>query len=643
MDYNELLNSIINDDLVTFEKLTRPNSTYNVCFGRFPSLSLCYLYGAVTILKTHEGDMLKYSDGEYIFADESIKIYEDFKVVAEKCLRFYLNGKKVEPIEMLAILGKSSHLKTVWGFAPKKAEQLPLIEKIYALKFDAECLATEERIIVPDIKLKDEKKRVVGLWAIGSLCVTLVLAGLLIAFLFAVGVGTQKMPLNVYTGKALVAQAGNADYIKLCSDVTVTESAEESSSVIDGDGHTVTLTNTSFIETFKGEMKNVRFVFSVKGKVEDDLAIIIDNQGKLSSITVVSNMDFTEDTSADNVYVCALTVNNSGEISNCEIEISAKGSSNGEGNAYLSGLCATNSGKLTDVTVRGSLQADTVDAAGVCVENSGEIVNAYNYADVSQTSAYISNDGEDASAYSLWNPNCAGVVLTNKNEGSVYGCANYGNVGVVSTVEIPKGENGSPLAVSEAFSGGVVAINLGAVGHSKNLGEVSVESVDAYAYVGGVVACNTTSQNNIFTVVGVVDNCYSKGKIAVNTQALTLAGGIVGYNAGGVKSSYTDCEYEKGENENQAIGGIIGMDLCDVAFGQIVYNSNVSSNYSVAKDSAPYAIGALSYRTMMGVTQNVLTSENLLYVDANGNKYIGQYNYAIDSLDLIKDSEGYWE
>ena len=643
MDYNELLDSIINDDLVTFEKLTRPNSTYNVCFGRFPALSLCYMYGAITILKTHEGDMLKFSDGEYVFADETIKVYEDFKAIAEKCLRFYLNGKKVEPIEMLALLGKSSHLRTIWGFAPKKQEQYALIEKIYALKFDRECLATEERLVVPDIKIKDEKKRAAGIWALGSFAFTIVLAALLTAFMFVIGLGTQNMPLKVYNGNTLVRQAGNSEYIKLCSDVTVEETIDSSAAVIDGCGHTIKAENKAIFKTFTGKLTNVKISFSIRGDIKESVALIMDNQGVLNNVTVNAVLDFTEETEEDNVYVAVLTVNNSGEIDGCSATVSANCSSNGEGNAYLAGICGVSTGRISNVTVSGEFEGDTVYIAGVCVENSGEIDSATNKANVLQTSAYISEPNEEGN-YSLWNPNCGGVVLTNKNEGSVQNCANEGNVTVLSKVEIPMDDKGNVLARAEAFSGGIAAINLGRVVHCKNLGEVKIESSGAYAYIGGVVACNTTSQiSPILSAMGVVENCYSKGTVIVDTTVLTLAGGIVGYNAGGVAVCFTDTVFEKSENENQAIGGIIGMDLCDMAFSQIVYNSNVMNNYSVKSEVAPYAIGALSYRTIMGQTQNILVQEGMLYIDSNQNKYVGQYNYAIPSLDDLKESEVYWE
>ena len=40
----QIFEAIKNDDLNLFKSLVLSNSDLNLCFGRFPLLSLCYLY-----------------------------------------------------------------------------------------------------------------------------------------------------------------------------------------------------------------------------------------------------------------------------------------------------------------------------------------------------------------------------------------------------------------------------------------------------------------------------------------------------------------------------------------------------------------------------------------------------------------------
>ena len=124
-----LFESIKKDDLNLFSTLIDGNE--NVCYGRFPILSLCYLYGSKKIIKKHKKRFYKIA--EYKKVDEYLEIYKAFKPLASRALRLYTNGALVTPLEMLAILGKDHFVKKEYNkfYRDKKIEKS--LEKIYLI------------------------------------------------------------------------------------------------------------------------------------------------------------------------------------------------------------------------------------------------------------------------------------------------------------------------------------------------------------------------------------------------------------------------------------------------------------------------------------------------------------------------------
>ena len=53
-NYERLLRAIIDDNIEEFSSLVKSNATKSIRFGRFPLLSLLYLYGSKRILKVYE-------------------------------------------------------------------------------------------------------------------------------------------------------------------------------------------------------------------------------------------------------------------------------------------------------------------------------------------------------------------------------------------------------------------------------------------------------------------------------------------------------------------------------------------------------------------------------------------------------------
>ena len=78
-ELNQLFESIKKDDLKSFSSLMLSKSDLNICFGRFPILSLLYLYGSYQILDKYEKWLLP---------------IHNFNIVEERYLRLFPNLSK---------------------------------------------------------------------------------------------------------------------------------------------------------------------------------------------------------------------------------------------------------------------------------------------------------------------------------------------------------------------------------------------------------------------------------------------------------------------------------------------------------------------------------------------------------------------
>ena len=112
VEYNSLINAIKSNDLVLFSKFVKNNE--NTSFGRFPILTLLYLYNAKKLIKVYKDELLRVK--YFNIVAEPLEFYHKFKVVAGRSLRLYLNDNIVSPIEMLAILNRDSEVKKLYGY-----------------------------------------------------------------------------------------------------------------------------------------------------------------------------------------------------------------------------------------------------------------------------------------------------------------------------------------------------------------------------------------------------------------------------------------------------------------------------------------------------------------------------------------------
>ena len=110
----KLLNTVKKDDIKSFNSMMRDTNLGNLRMGRFPVLSLLYLYGARRILSAYETGFLKISKWESV--GEPIEVSQLFAKKAGKCMRLYFD-EIVSPLEMLLILDRTRRVKKAYPVA----------------------------------------------------------------------------------------------------------------------------------------------------------------------------------------------------------------------------------------------------------------------------------------------------------------------------------------------------------------------------------------------------------------------------------------------------------------------------------------------------------------------------------------------
>ena len=112
INYNDLFNAIVDDNIDVFSSLIKGNE--NLSFGRFNILSVCYIYSAKKIIKKYSEKLLKIK--KYNVVGEPTKIYKDFRFKAGRCLRLYVGKQNViNVLEILAILHKDNLVKKLFN------------------------------------------------------------------------------------------------------------------------------------------------------------------------------------------------------------------------------------------------------------------------------------------------------------------------------------------------------------------------------------------------------------------------------------------------------------------------------------------------------------------------------------------------
>ena len=589
----ELFASIKEDNLKAFSSIMLSNSDLNIRFGRFPILSLLYLYNSSSILSKYEKLLLPIKKFEEVF--EPFDAYKKFKLYAKKSLKLFSGEKIIQPIEMLAVVDNRSHLCKFYKLLHKNEEICSRLSKIYNLTHNLETVVNEEKIEISRKPLNLKQRLIASV-----ICLAFVLASVFSLLSVLVvksnsGLGTKNNPILISSAATLQTAAGSkGKYYKLTEDIELSEDfyAKNFTGVIDGNGHTIFADKflvDGLFDELSGTIKNVTIYADYEDKsIYENFGIIAKkSSGNIENVIIKCAFSGKTFNDAD-VYVAGMVAINSGKISNCTVTLDATIKNERNSNAYISAIAGENSGEIFGCKSLGEkISADTVDIAGIVATNNGKVTDCVNEAELNQVSA------------KEWNPNVAGIVMT--NNGDINTCKNTGKIISASTLEQnPDGkdyavfsagivcENNSNIIKCENFGmvsgttkvdsilifvGGICAVNSAAVANSTALISKCVVEADLYCnsgvddptteikrecYVAGISASVTSiGQPLLFNVqissFSRINNCSYVGKIKFDTDSV-FAGGLVGWSYYGfIKDSYTKATFESSRVEDKGL------------------------------------------------------------------------------------------
>lgn len=665
-----LLKAVKKDDKKAFDALMEKAQCGAYRLGRFPVLSLMYLYKSHKLLAAYEAKFLKITGFKPL--QEPAEVSKKFSAKAGKCLRLYFD-EVVSPLEMLLILDRLRRLKRIYPQTNPSEAVKDRLKSIYFIKYSLNIRFEGNEILIDRRPLSYREKRNI---AAVCLCSVLVVS---VAVTVPVTVNEFKIDFsskNEYTLKR---------------DVVFTKPVEEVNCKIFGNGHKLIFKNGATVNEFNGELSDVTIEsfggapFTVVSKnaaiknvtvnvdadittAEETAFVAMTNFGLIDEVTLnvkgKINALASAEVSAEELTFGGIVQNNGysvsnqtvrmGVISNCTVNYSGL-SLIGEAsaNAVFGGVAGINGGYVQDCSVTGEIVSDTFDIGGICSVNNWLLSGNVNAANLSQTSADTG-----------WNPITCGIAITNAY--AIENCENKGKISAVSTAPQydETGENEHTVAAAgityvctfpngsivrcinegsvsatgngAAYVGGISAITFAKISYCLSSGGITASANSVCA--GGIFGLGQVGNSGPYVYVGMADYCISNGKIDVTATGGEPArvGGVVGfmlevkfisnetsvYFGGCVTNSYFTGECVK---DVACFGNIVGV--C----GAHIYENNSytagTSEYHNFEDN--YYIGNSS--AAFGAT-----------MDADGNfASVGDKGATSATIEEIKNSETY--
>ena len=609
--YERLFQALRRDDIKEFKSCMETNYCGSLRLGRFPVLSVMYLYNSRRLLRVYEKKFLKHNSWQDV--GEPPELGARFRGIAGKCLRLYLN-ETVSPLEMLLLLDRNPKLKRVFSQAHITAPVKQRLKDIYYIRWGLQADFVRGKIVLERRPLTRSEK---WQWFMRAVCAVMCLA-IIVSAPFVVNVFSPFITdgqgvLNVSRWSQI---RFNSDKVYvLQSDITAPKGffANQMNCELRGNGHTVTVQGDGVFGDLNGKLSDITFetngspiaesvalqaevdnvTVNVDVNMQTDKAIgffATDNYSQAvsnvtvnvkGSLTSIGSKQQTEDETEEEVvsFNCGgivannnMTANAKGHyyaiLKNCTVnysDFSLKGSI--EADAAFGGIVGTNDGIVEGCLSNGAISADTFDVAGICAENNYWINTTENKIDIKQSSDVAG-----------WNPLAAGIVLFNYFV--VDQCVNSGSITCVSTAGATTGE-GTPCAYAagiayrsvengrtvylqhctnngditasatriDASASGVCSFSNGYVSYSVNEGNISASGTKSVE-VAGITSLS----------YGYVVRCVNNGKVAAKSEYEACVGGIVGTTCLGIYECLSTGSIEV-EGKYSYVGGILGCSI----------------------------------------------------------------------------------
>lgn len=626
----KLIDAIKSDDLVLFSEYVKGKENYS--FGRFPLLSLMYLYGAKKIIK-------KYRDAlglikNYQQVDERFEFFEVLKKVAGKKIRLYLGDRIISPPEMLALMGRVRELKKCYARFYINDEIKESLIRIYAITSQSVDIK-DKRIVISKRPLGACSRKTMTVSAILSGAMSIVLTLTYVIIGLTVGCGYGGLSYKVSNPNALLRALNTSSSYELAKDITINGEIKDLSfdGILDGKGHTIYINDldVALLSVNMGTIKNLNIVYSLSEANEArELSLLTGkNEGVISGVKITiacENLNF--DKGENDVGLYGFSIDNSGNIDGCEILINLNVSTTLDGECGISGFAKNNSGVISNckVLAGSKIEAYNADVSGIVLINDfdGEISFCENNASISQTS--------DMNG---WSPNVSGICQQNK--GTISTCTNYGNLNNLSNAE----ENvlGGLMRV-----GGITAINYGLIDNCYNAGDIKAISETLIIYAGGITGYSYyLFDNDNETHSSSLVNCGVRGNFSLETgadNAYVYAGGVSGFAWGKIDKCFSSVTFSQGfTQEKYYIGTLIGEGVCTTSYNIFTGMEYVSGVYFVASDC--YVLSASNVENSLGL---LLASSGSKVVGVNYSDYISLGSITtVYSLDELKECEVYYD
>lgn len=573
---NKIIEALRQDDLAALQSVVGQRK--NLRLGRFPLLSLCYLYRSRRIIRACFALM---QQGVELEIPEPSAAYRDFVQVAGRALRLFAGSttRTVLPAYMLALTGQWRKLRATWSQWALDDEQQETLLAAIRLRFSVEARYDRGKIVLPAKPMPQENRS----WFAVAMTSAVVLVLLAVAVL-AVG-----LPV---VGR-LTLHEGAATTYSLTRNVTLQGDLQESAVTIEGNGHVVTVNvgEKPFFETFRGTLKNctLRLVGDRVTAGQAYAVFCVDNYGTFDNVSIVcktqsgtltialEGMQKHENEEgvlvADKCGLGVLCVNNYGRFDHCSVAGNVTFVSNENANAQGGVFASYNYGQINGATMDCVVQGQTVDLGGVafCNEAEGRIVDCALLEDclIRQTTSVYE-----------WNPYTGGVVAVNYGvieNTCVQGDVNNHKVDVEFPEQISRDVSTWPIA----DCGGIAANNFGVIRHCVVSGSILAGSgSESPIYADGVNACvGAIAGNNLNTkeTTAVLEGNIATTSVVVQGNGYSNnIGGLCGINTGNLVSNIYAGGLSVGNNSNY--GTIAGAMSGSVE----IFGDTISGNYALA-------------------------------------------------------------
>ncbi len=590
MDEKEraILAAIKKDDLAAFKKLI-DKETEKISFGRFPLLSLCYLYDSRKIAFTYEKQLL--SIPKYTQREEDRESYNLFRKKARRVLRLYVGGRTVSPLVMLAVTGRHDALRALYPAAYKDAAIRSELEYAEKILYSSPVTFGQNSIRIRKQKLP--VRHLAAVMGAAALSVVMIVCCLIGFFYVPRDGGTEDNPAFLFNEKQLMMALGREDYFALKNDVEVKDvsSIENFRGTLDGKGKKLSFAakDESFIGELSGTIKNLTVEIAVSGDVEESKALFIEkNSGALENVTLIVTgsvlvKDKKKETEDEDVSLMLsfLCGTNEGTIKDCVTKGDFSASNEGTRDSYISTLASQNNGTVTHCSSEGKISTDTVDVAGLVISNG---------VDATIEECECRSTLIQKTAKNIWTPNVSGICL--RNSGTIVSCVFSGEMTGESAIRTKVTTEEGEIITENVYLGGISCENGGVIKSCKAIGRFNASSAYAHVYIGGIVTFNygEASDNsfegeiaagkdfenavlggnvarNAYVVIqksrlymGVLTNGKSEGKITAvaGENAIVHAGGAAGENDGAyVRGGTYGTEIEISGGKAY-VGGVVG-------------------------------------------------------------------------------------